>query len=146
MPLSSDEERLWRALMRAMVALPKMLDDDLLTATGLTLSEYSVLMHLSEAGHGNMRMTDLAAATALSLSRISRVVSALQARGWVVKQRHSRDARCSVAILTVEGLQRLESAYPLLLASARRRVVDRVDSEAIAAAADHFEEIASALP
>ena len=38
-PLDSDGERSWRALMRVVVALPKALDDDLLKATGLTLSE-----------------------------------------------------------------------------------------------------------
>ncbi|WP_406273933.1 MarR family transcriptional regulator [Actinacidiphila glaucinigra] len=80
-PLDSDEERFWRALMRV-VALPKALDDDLLKATGLTLSEYTVLMHLSEADGGELRVGDLASSTALSLSRISRVVNSLQARGW----------------------------------------------------------------
>ncbi|MFG2300992.1 hypothetical protein [Actinacidiphila glaucinigra] len=82
-PLDSDEERFWRALMRVVVALPKALDDDLLKATGLTLSEYTVLMRLSEADGGELRIGDLASSTAPPLSRISRMVNSPQrAAAW----------------------------------------------------------------
>jgi len=144
-PLDPEEERFWRALMRVMDALPKALDDDLLQATGTTLSEYSVLMHLSEAANGELCMTDLAAATALSLSRISRVVNALQARGWVRKRRHDQDTRFCVASLADEGLRRLESVYPTFLLSARKRVADHLDRDSITATADQFQIIASLL-
>ncbi|MEV6994411.1 MarR family transcriptional regulator [Streptomyces sp. NPDC093228] len=144
-PLDQEAERFWRALMRVMVGLPKALDDDLQKATGLTLSEYSVLMHLSEAADVELRMSDLAAATALSVSRISRVVDVLQARGWVMKRRHDRDARGSVACLTNEGLRRLELAYPAVLQSARGRVVDHLDTGLITATADQFQKVASRL-
>lgn len=97
------EERLWRALMRVVVALPRSLDDDLLRATGLTLTEYVVPMSLSEAANQELRMADLAAATALSASRITRVVDALQSRGQVVKRRYEADAYGNVATLTPEG-------------------------------------------
>ncbi|WP_089228163.1 helix-turn-helix domain-containing protein [Actinacidiphila glaucinigra] len=83
--------------------------------------------HRSEADDGELRVTDLASATTLSLSRIPRVVNSLQARGWVGKRRHVHDTRGWVTSLTDEGLRRLESAYPALLLSARRRVVDHVD-------------------
>lgn len=58
------------------------------------------------AFHRVESMTDLAAATALSVSRISRVADAMQTRGWVVKQRDANDARGSVASLTAEGSRR----------------------------------------
>ena len=74
--------------MRVIVALPRSLDDDLLRATGLTLTEYLVLMNLSEAENQELRMADLAAAAALSASRITRVVEALQGRDQVVKRRY----------------------------------------------------------
>ncbi|MET8644991.1 MarR family winged helix-turn-helix transcriptional regulator [Streptomyces sp. NPDC004675] len=144
-PLNPVEERFWRALMRVMVALPKALDDDLLKATGLTMSEYAVLVHLSEAAEREMRMTDLAAATALSVSRISRVVNAMQTRGWVEKRRDVHDARGSMASLTAEGRRRLLAAYPTNLASARKRVVDHLDKNSMAALAEQFESVAARL-
>ncbi|MER6266985.1 MarR family winged helix-turn-helix transcriptional regulator [Streptomyces sp. NPDC001797] len=144
-PLTAQEERLWRALMRVIVALPRSLDDDLLRSTGLTLTEYAVLMNLSEAENQELRMTDLASATALSASRITRVVDALQSRGQVVKRRYEGDARGNVATLTPEGLKRLQDAYPVHLASARRRVVDLLDGRSVAAMARQFEAVVEKL-
>ncbi|MFJ9374737.1 MarR family winged helix-turn-helix transcriptional regulator [Streptomyces sp. NPDC101455] len=140
-PLTAQEERLWRALMRVIVALPRSLDDDLLRATGLTLTEYVVLMSLSEAENHELRMADLAAATALSASRITRVVDALQSRGQVAKRRYEGDARGNVATLTPEGLKRLQAAYPIHLASARKRVMDHLDGRSLAAMVRQFETV-----
>ncbi|WP_127357310.1 MarR family winged helix-turn-helix transcriptional regulator [Actinacidiphila soli] len=144
-PLTAQEERFWRALMRVIVALPRSLDDDLLRTTGLTLTEYVVLMSLSEAENQELRMTDLAAATALSASRISRVVEALQSRGQVVKRRYEGDGRGNVASLTPEGLKRLEAAYPVHLASARKRVVDQLDGRSLSALVRQFEAVVEKL-
>lgn len=140
-PLTEQEERLWRALMRVIVALPRSLDDDLLRATGLTLTEYAVLMSLSEAENQELRMADLAAASALSASHITRVVDALQSRGQVVKRRYEGDARGNVATLTPEGLKRLEAAYPIHLASARKRVMDHLDGRSLSAMVRQFETV-----
>jgi DNA-binding MarR family transcriptional regulator len=126
-PLDADEEVLWRAMNRIMVALPRVLEDDLVHSTGLSLNEYAALMNLSEAENQELRMADLAAATALSASRITRLVDDLQARGLVTKRRSAEDGRGNVACLTDEGLRRLKAAYPDHLRSARKRVVDHLD-------------------
>ncbi|MEV7341811.1 MarR family transcriptional regulator [Streptomyces sp. NPDC093544] len=144
-PLLAQEERFWRALMRVIVALPRSLDDDLLRSTGLTLTEYVVLMNLSEAENQELRMADLASATALSASRITRVVDALQSRGQVVKRRFEGDARGNVATLTPEGLKRLEAAYPIHLASARKRVMDLLDGRSLPTMVRQFEAVADKL-
>ncbi|MDV9169988.1 MarR family transcriptional regulator [Streptomyces sp. W16] len=140
-PLTAQEERFWRALMRVIVALPRSLDDDLLRATGLTLTEYVVLMNLSEAENQELRMADLASATALSASRITRVVDALQSRGQVVKRRYEGDARGNVAKLTPDGMKRLQAAYPVHLASARKRVMDHLDGRSLSAMVRQFETV-----
>ncbi|MEV5845513.1 MarR family winged helix-turn-helix transcriptional regulator [Streptomyces sp. NPDC048179] len=144
-PLTVQEQRLWRALMRLIVALPRSLDDDLLRSTGLTLTEYVVLMNLSEAENQELRMAELASATALSASRITRVVDALQSRGQVVKRRYEGDARGNVATLTPEGLKRLQDAYPVHLASARGRVVDLLDGRSVPAMVRQLEAVVEKL-
>ncbi|MFG2943031.1 MarR family winged helix-turn-helix transcriptional regulator [Streptomyces sp. NPDC048282] len=144
-PLTAQEQRLWRALMRLIVALPRSLDDDLLRSTGLTLTEYVVLMSLSEAENRELRMAELASATALSASRITRVVDALQSRGQVVKRRYEGDARGNVATLTPEGLKRLQDAYPVHLASARGRVVDLLDGRSVPAMVRQLEAVVEKL-
>ncbi len=144
-PLGGEEERLWRSLQKLLVALPRALDEDLMRPTGLSLTHYIVLMHLSEAECHQMRMADLASATALSASRITRVVEALGTRGLVVKRRHPTDARGHVAMITEAGRQRLRAAYPAHLASARRRVMDQLDPAAIERLAAQFQSVADLL-
>lgn len=144
-PLDRDEERLWRALQRVTIALPRVLDDDLLRSTGLTLTEYAVLMNLSEAPEHELRMADLASATALSASRITRVVEQLQSRALVDKRRCADDGRSHIASLTEEGLSRLKAAYPSHLNSARRHVLDHVDARSTKRIADLLVKIAEQL-
>src|SRR6266849_3248960 len=96
-PLDPDEELVWRALNRIMVALPRALDEDLVRETGLSLNAYAALMNLSEAENQEMRMADLAAAIALSASRITRLVDELQERKFVTKRRSGDDGRGNIA-------------------------------------------------
>ncbi|MFI9781713.1 MarR family winged helix-turn-helix transcriptional regulator [Streptomyces sp. NPDC051956] len=144
-PLNGEEERLWRLLQRLQVALPRALAEDLLRSTGLSLSEYTVLAHLSGAPGGRLRMADLAAATALSSSRITRLVGTLQSAGHVTKQRLDADARGSVAVLTDAGRQRLRGAYPAHLASAHSRVIDRLDPAALECLTAQLQSVAGRL-
>lgn len=144
-PLSPAEEAVWRAVNRIMVALPRALDSDLVHETGLALHEYAVLMNLSEAPDQELRMTDLAAATALSASRITRLVDDMQSRGLVTKRRCADDARGNVASLTPQGLARLKAAYPEHLRSARRRVLDHFDQDSLEAAAQALQKVAASL-
>ncbi|MEU2624890.1 MarR family winged helix-turn-helix transcriptional regulator [Streptomyces sp. NPDC007157] len=144
-PLNTDEDRLWRALQRMLVALPRALDEDLLCATGLSLTQYIVLMHLSEAEDDSLRMTELASAAALSASRITRVVENLRDQGLVTKRRHCTDARGYVTELTEAGWRRLRDAYPAHLASARRRVMDQIDPALVRRLADQVGSVAEPL-
>jgi DNA-binding MarR family transcriptional regulator len=126
-PLDPSEELLWRALLRIAVTLPRLLDEDLVHATGVSLSEYVILMNLSEAPDRELRLTDLANAAALSLSRVSRLVDDLRSRGLVTKRRATGDTRSAIAALTPAGFQRLVRTYPDHLRSSRRRVMDHID-------------------
>src|SRR5882672_9095441 len=96
-PLSPAEEDLWRALMRIVLSLPRQLHGDLIRSTGLTASEYKVIMNLSEAPSRTLRMADLAGAIALSASRTTRVVDGLEARGFVTRCASSADGRSYLA-------------------------------------------------
>ena len=137
---------LGRELDRIMIALPRALDSDLARGAGLTLPEYGTLMNLSEAEHREMRMTDLASATGLSPSRITRLVDDLQSRGFVSKRRSADDGRGNVASLTDKGFAKLAESYPEHLESARNRVTDHVSpsdvrrvGRSLANIVDHLE-------
>ena len=99
-PLTPPEEMFWRALMRIVVCLPRQLHSDMVRATGLTASEYTVIMNLSEGRNRQLRMADLAGATGLSASRTTRLVDDLQSHGLVTKRTSSADGRSNLAELT----------------------------------------------
>jgi len=129
-PLNSEEEIFWRSLMRIILTLPRHLDRDLVRAAGVTANEYTTIMNLSEAPNREMRMADLANATGLSASRITRLVDDLVTRGFVIKRASSVDGRGNIAKLTTKGMAKLKAAWPAHLASVRDRVFDHLDPKA----------------
>jgi len=144
-PLSPTEEVLWRAMMRIVRVIPRHLDSDLIRGAGLTSSEYTTIMHLSEAPNRELRMADLATATDLSASRITRLVDDLQSRGLVKKTASTSDARANVAQLTPLGSAKLKAAWQVHLASVRGRVFDCMDSAAVPAVAHALTQVAAHL-
>src|SRR3954454_14876010 len=125
-PLSPDEEAFFRAFMRATVAVPRAFDADLLGEQGMSVSEYAVLMRLSEAPDQQMRMSDLAVANSLSVSGMTRIVARLEKQDLVRRERCVTDRRGWLAVLTDSGLERLRAAWPTHLASVRRHMMDHL--------------------
>jgi DNA-binding MarR family transcriptional regulator len=140
-PLDAREEAFFRALARVMVIVPRAFDTDLIREQGMSRTEYSTLMHLSEAPGRSLRMSDIAAAADLSLSGITRIVQRLEAQGWVRREKSTCDGRGWNAVLTDAGFTRLREAWPTHLASARRHVMDHltdIDLRAITSAMENF--------
>jgi DNA-binding MarR family transcriptional regulator len=145
-PLDAVEESTWRALARFFVAAPRLVDADLQRGVHMSLSAYSILLHLSEAPGRALRITELANRAYLSGSRTTRLVDELIADQLVSKQRNAADGRGFDVTLTEEGLAALQRAYPVHLRSVRTRVLDHVDrstlpcfSRAVIAIAESLE-------
>jgi DNA-binding MarR family transcriptional regulator len=90
-------------------------------------------------------MAELANATGLSASRVTRLVDDLQSRGFVIKRASAADGRGNVAKLAPQGFAKLKSAWPAHLASVRRRVFDHIDSAAVKRAAQAMSGVAAQL-
>lgn len=124
--LDHDEEILWRSLVELLVRLPRVLDEQFDREARVSMAEYAVLVALSEAPDVELRMGELAEATALSRSRITRVVDDLVRRSLVTRRKCEQDARSAFAALTAEGMSVLTSAYPGHLARVRALVLDHI--------------------
>src|ERR1700745_760063 len=111
-PLTPDEELAWRALARAVRVIPRVLDGELLQAQGLSLTEYSVLINLSEEPGRSMRMSELANDVSITSGGLPRRVEPRSRQGRVVGVKADTDARGQLAVLTPAGFARLEQAYP----------------------------------
>lgn len=125
-PLDTAENAFWRAFVRSLVVVPRVLNAELEEAEHLSLNDYSVLVLLSESEGRRTQLGDLAARTSLTISGITRVVDRLVGEGLVERVRGSDDARIYFAVLTNPGYERLKRAYPVHLAGVRRHVIDRL--------------------
>ncbi|WP_326607088.1 MarR family transcriptional regulator [Streptomyces sp. NBC_01799] len=141
-PLNRDEEAFLRALGRVMTLLPRIVDADMLEEHPISGTEYMVLVHLSEAPHSQMRMSELANVCGLSLSGMTRVVNRLESQSLVIREKSPDDGRAWLAVLTSAGEKQLKQAWPTNLASVRRHVFSRLDGCDIAAAVEVLERIA----
>lgn len=140
-PLTPAEAAFWKSLMRALVVVPKVLDEELERAEHLSMNQYGILMSLSEQEGWQMRIGDLADRTSLTISGITRLVTRLADEGLVERRRCEDDGRGFFAVLTERGFERLERAYLAHLGGARRHVIDHLaefDLEALAAAFTQF--------
>ncbi|WP_223190250.1 MarR family winged helix-turn-helix transcriptional regulator [Nonomuraea terrae] len=125
-PLTPDEESFMRALARALITLPRAIDQEMVRQHQLPLIEYQTLMHLSEAPSRRLRMSALAETVDMSLSGMTRIVTRLEGQGLVQRIKCPDDGRGWNAVLTDAGLARLEEAWPAHLTAVRRRLFDHL--------------------
>ncbi len=138
------EQRAWRALLTAHRRLLQRLDAELQTAQEISVSDYGVLVELSEAPEGRMRMSELAEKMLLSPSGLTRRLDTLVAAGLVDRVRCPTDRRGSFAVLTPAGRARLERAAPDHVCQVRRHFVERLTRDQLELVAEALEAVAGA--
>ena len=114
----------WAALATLLEWLPPVLDAQLQRDAELTHFEYGILYALAEAPAHTLRMSVLASYANSSLSRLSRAVSRLEAKGWVRRAPDTSDGRYTLATLTERGMERYGQATPGHVSTVRRLVLD----------------------
>src|ERR1700740_3176735 len=82
----------WIGLLETHKRLTRALDAELEAEYGITLSALEVLGRLAAADGHSLRLSALAGGCGLSLSRISRIIDALEARGLVERREVPSDA------------------------------------------------------
>ena len=130
--LSDQQQAAWRPFVALLLRLPAVLDAQLQKDAGITQFDYLVLSGLSEAPGRTLRMSELAATASSSMSRLSHVVSRLEAKGWVRREPCPGDGRFINAVLTEEGWRKVEATAPGHVAAVRELLVDTLTSEEFA--------------
>ena len=116
----------WLGLLQAHAELTRSLDAELHASHGISLSAYEMLSRLAHCSEGYMRMSDLAQATSLSLSRVSRLVDQLQARGLVSRRSCESDSRIVYATIEDRGRGLVRNAQETFFAVVDERFVGRL--------------------
>jgi DNA-binding MarR family transcriptional regulator len=130
--LSEQQQAAWRPFVALLLRLPAALDAQLQRDAGITQFDYLVLSGLSEAPDRTLRMSELAATANSSMSRLSHVVSRLEARGWVRRQQGPGDGRVINAVLTDEGWEKVKRTAPGHVAAVRELLVGTLTEEEFA--------------
>ena len=121
----------WRSMLRAHATLMRRLDTDLERETGLALADFDVLAQLA-AGHGELRMTELADRALISRSGMSRRVARLDDEGLVRRAKADTDGRGIVVAITDRGIARLAETAPVHLRGVSNLFAERLDDQELA--------------
>jgi DNA-binding MarR family transcriptional regulator len=142
--LSADEQCAWRDFLTAWQWLFASVEGQLQRDAGIPLAYYEILVRLSEAPDRALRMTQLAAASSSSKSRVSHAVARLEERGWVRRVDCPTDRRGQIAQLTDEGFAALSAAAPGHVEQVRRVLFDALSAEQLSQLAGISDAILTA--
>jgi DNA-binding MarR family transcriptional regulator len=129
--LTDTEMQAWRGLLTTDRLLFEQLGRDLQQDSGLSMADYEVLVQLSEAPGRRLRMTELAAMSLLSKSRLSHQVARMEDAGWVRREACHDDRRGAFAVLTDGGFDVLVAAAPGHVESVRAHLFDHLSAEEV---------------
>jgi DNA-binding MarR family transcriptional regulator len=105
----------WRAVLVAQSRAIRAIEGDLEQAGVIPLTWYDVLLELNAAPGLHLRMQQLGRRIVLSRSRVSRLVTELEADGLVRRIPDPEDGRATLATITPAGRAALRRAAPVYL-------------------------------
>ncbi|GGK76065.1 MarR family transcriptional regulator [Planomonospora parontospora subsp. parontospora] len=129
--LDDDQQRAWRAYLRMQARLSAELNRRLQAASGLSLADYDVLVHLTDAPDGRLRPYELQRALEWEQSRLSHHLSRMQRRGLVERQECADDGRGAFIVLTATGRQAITDAAPGHVQAVRDLFFDALDPDQV---------------
>jgi len=140
--LNSEEMRAWQALLSGWALLDREIEHQLKNDSGLSHTQYEVLVRLAAAPEGRIRMTELADSLVNSKSGLTYQVSRLEAAGLVRREACPTDVRGVSAVLTDKGRHTLDKAAPGHVAQVRELLIDVLTPTQLTALADGLGEVA----
>lgn len=131
--LTPSEDAAWRAYLKGVAQFTNELNRRLDESADLSLSEYEILVRLSEHPDQEMRMSDLAESVYQTRSRLTHTVRRLEQRRMVIRQACSEDGRGVNCRLTEAGLQLIVDIAPQHVRDVRELLIDAVSAEDLSA-------------
>ncbi|MEV0798327.1 MarR family transcriptional regulator [Kribbella sp. NPDC050281] len=139
--LNQTEQQAWRAFIAAQRVVNTRIEQQLQRDAGIPHTYYEILVRLSDAPDGRLRMSELAVATLGSRSRLSHAVNRLEQTGWVRREAIESDRRGQVAIITDLGRQKLVETAPGHVEEVRKSLFDALSEEQV----EHLYDLCATL-
>ncbi|MBB5790754.1 MarR family winged helix-turn-helix transcriptional regulator [Jiangella mangrovi] len=137
--LDDHEQSAWRAYLRMNTVLNAALARQLQSDSMLSMPDFEVLVHLTDADDARIRVSELARVMRWEKSRLSHHLSRMEKRGLVGREECASDGRGAFIVLTDQGRAAIEAAAPSHVDAVRRYFFDAVTSDdvkSLAAIAD----------
>jgi DNA-binding MarR family transcriptional regulator len=125
--LDPTQQQAWRAYLELVRLLPHHLEDRLHTRHDLTLTDYQVLVEVSEADGHRSRMSELARRIRLSKSRVTHQIDRMERAGLVTRVNCAHDRRGQWVELTDDGWTVLRAAAPRHVEDVRELFFDLLE-------------------
>ncbi|ADJ48400.1 MarR family transcriptional regulator [Amycolatopsis mediterranei S699] len=125
--LSDTETAAWYAYMKVHLRLEYELNRQLRADSGISLADYHVLVALTSASGGRMRVTDLAIRIGWERSRLSHHLKRMRDRGLVETGTAADDRRVTEVVLSEAGRESLRQAAPDHVGFVRQAFLDALE-------------------
>ena len=147
MPRGADDDDLTTVglLFETHAGLARELGRRLERETQLSVQWFEVLLRLYRTPDHRLRMSDLAAQTTLTASGLTRAVDRLEAVGLATRETCTADRRVAYAVLTPEGVARMDAALPVHLRHIGELVNAVLEPEEMAAFAATLRKLRDAV-
>lgn len=142
--LNDEEQTVWRRWLRVHAQLNAALQRDL-QDEGVSLPDYEVLVLLTDADDGRVRVTDLAQGLEWERSRVSHHVTRMEKRGLVRREECPSDRRGAFVVVTPEGRAAIEAVAPGHVDTVRRLFLDPLDGGEVARLGDLLAKVEGRL-
>ncbi|GAB2739268.1 MarR family transcriptional regulator [Salinifilum aidingensis] len=129
--LDPREQHAWRRYLDMNARLTARLHRQLQADAGLSLSDFDVLVQLTDQNDPRMRIGELAEVLQWEKSRLSHHLARMQRRGLVVREECADDARGAYIALTDAGRAAIEQAAPAHVETVRSLVFDHLTAEEV---------------
>jgi DNA-binding MarR family transcriptional regulator len=143
--LTSEQQKAWRAYIMGTELLQHQLDRELREEHDISFSEYEILVRLSEADGGRMRMAILADAMSHSRSRVTHTIARMEQADLVRREASRADGRGVEAVMTEAGRRILVEAAPTHVRGVREHLVDLASKDDFDALGRIFDEVSERL-
>lgn len=143
--LDEREERAWRALQFMQMRVEARLARQLAAESKLSYPDYLVLVALTDAASGKLRLFELGEVLGWEKSRLSHHVARMADRGLVKKEKCDSDRRGAFVAVTPEGRREIESAAPGHVDVVRHLVIDRLTAAELDTIADAAAKVLAGL-
>lgn len=143
--LDPQEMAAWTGFLAAANLVERRVAQQLKDDARLSHTQYEVLVQLSAAEGGELRMTELADRLVTSKSGLTYQVTQLERAGLVARRACPSDVRGVIAQLTEAGREKLAAAAPGHVAAVREALIDVLTPDQLSHLAEGLAEVGRRL-